>query len=373
MAEISALLTPIVQRLDPRGAAPAARVALNVVGPEQRRARRTVRAAVLDDAPPAAAGGGGALRIRARVEPDRRSCSFLVDRPLLEGASLHVADAATAAGAPLAARLLAIEGVAAVTLRGRTAVVRRAEGASRDLDALAAEIGGAIRAHLEAGEPVVLEHVMRSPPASATLERRLQEVVERSVNPGLAAHGGRLTLERVEGNTAYVRMSGGCQGCGAAGLTLREGVERMFRDAVPTLGAIIDLTDHASGGSPYVASSPETPVRRLRSLSFRIQTGARGIAEVPRFEINGFTLPLSGVQGGCGAGETLTGTGRAESFPHSLLLCGPEAGAWDIDGLDITYALDGDGERRIRLGAVSLEPGSDLDLWYEPAPDAFDV
>lgn len=96
------------------------------------------------------------------------------------------------------------------------------------------------------------------PPADAgtfpggELATRVAQVLERAVNPAVAAHGGRITLVGVQDNVAYVRMNGGCQGCGLAAVTLRQGVERMLREAVPEIVAVQDVTDHASGRNPFV-------------------------------------------------------------------------------------------------------------------------
>ncbi len=89
--------------------------------------------------------------------------------------------------------------------------------------------------------------------AGGELAARVAEAIERRVNPGIAAHGGHITLVGVRDNVAYVRMSGGCQGCGLAAVTLRQGVERMVRAAVPEIEAVRDVTDHEHGANPFYA------------------------------------------------------------------------------------------------------------------------
>lgn len=79
----------------------------------------------------------------------------------------------------------------------------------------------------------------------------VQEVIDNQINPQIASHGGFVTLLDVRGDTAYVEMGGGCQGCGMANVTLKQGVEVMIREAVPAIENIIDSTDHASGSNPY--------------------------------------------------------------------------------------------------------------------------
>lgn len=81
---------------------------------------------------------------------------------------------------------------------------------------------------------------------------RVREVLDEQVNPAIAAHGGLISLVDVEETDIYVEMSGGCQGCALSRMTLRQGVERMLREAVPELTAVHDITDHASGENPYL-------------------------------------------------------------------------------------------------------------------------
>jgi len=80
---------------------------------------------------------------------------------------------------------------------------------------------------------------------------RVRTVLDTQVNPAIAAHGGMISLVDVQDTEVFVEMSGGCQGCALSRMTLRQGVERMLRRAVPELTAVHDVTDHASGENPF--------------------------------------------------------------------------------------------------------------------------
>jgi Fe/S biogenesis protein NfuA len=86
---------------------------------------------------------------------------------------------------------------------------------------------------------------------SGDVAQRVLQVLERQINPSIAAHGGRADLVAVEEDAAYLRLSGGCQGCGMASVTLNQGIEVAIRDAVPEIARVVDVTDHASGDNPY--------------------------------------------------------------------------------------------------------------------------
>jgi Fe/S biogenesis protein NfuA len=81
--------------------------------------------------------------------------------------------------------------------------------------------------------------------------RAVQDVLDRQINPGVGSHGGMVTLVDVKEGTAFMRFGGGCQGCAAVDVTLKQGVERAVRTAVPAIQAIVDVTDHDAGVNPY--------------------------------------------------------------------------------------------------------------------------
>lgn len=82
-------------------------------------------------------------------------------------------------------------------------------------------------------------------------EFRIQEVLDDKINPAIASHGGYVNLLAVEGPVAFVELGGGCQGCGMADVTLKQGIEVAIREAVPSIERVVDQTDHASGENPY--------------------------------------------------------------------------------------------------------------------------
>jgi Fe/S biogenesis protein NfuA len=81
--------------------------------------------------------------------------------------------------------------------------------------------------------------------------RAVQDVLDRQINPGVGSHGGMVSLVDVKDGTAYMRFGGGCQGCAAVDVTLKQGVETAVRAAVPAVSAIVDVTDHDAGVNPY--------------------------------------------------------------------------------------------------------------------------
>ena len=87
----------------------------------------------------------------------------------------------------------------------------------------------------------------------ASVEDRINYVLYNEINPGLAAHGGMVSLVEIieEGTTAVLEFGGGCQGCSAVDITLKQGVEKALLEQVPELTAIKDATDHSVTENAY--------------------------------------------------------------------------------------------------------------------------
>jgi Fe/S biogenesis protein NfuA len=86
---------------------------------------------------------------------------------------------------------------------------------------------------------------------TGTVAENVVAVVDQAINPAIAAHGGFVEVVAVEDQTAYVRLGGGCQGCGMAPVTLSQGIESTITQMVPEIAKVVDVTDHAEGSNPY--------------------------------------------------------------------------------------------------------------------------
>jgi Fe/S biogenesis protein NfuA len=121
--------------------------------------------------------------------------------------------------------------------------VERLEGATVDFVQRVNESGFEVK--LAATEPAP------APVLEGPLAERVKSVLDSEINPAISSHGGTITLVGVEGTEIYLEMGGGCQGCAMSRMTLRQGVERMVRQAVPEVTVIHDVTDHESGENPF--------------------------------------------------------------------------------------------------------------------------
>jgi Fe-S cluster biogenesis protein NfuA len=198
-------------------------------------------------------------RIRAQASAsDPQVMGFVLDAPLQAGrAARFDGPGDPTDAAPLARALFDCAGVIRVEVSETTIWVRKDPGA--DWAALKPAIAAAIRQVLDetitplGRDDPQSDTVAEADTRDAPLLRAVRDLLERQVNPSVAAHGGHIAAERVEGGTVYLRMSGGCQGCAASAATLRQGVERMLRAALPQIDEIVDVTDHEAGSTPFYA------------------------------------------------------------------------------------------------------------------------
>lgn len=83
------------------------------------------------------------------------------------------------------------------------------------------------------------------------MRRQIQKLFDDEITPALAAHGGFIELVDVSNNKVFVRLGGGCHGCGMANVTLKNGVERIVREKFPVIEEVVDATDHGNAENPY--------------------------------------------------------------------------------------------------------------------------
>lgn len=87
---------------------------------------------------------------------------------------------------------------------------------------------------------------------NSPINERINYYLQTEINPGLASHGGQVNLIEVVGDgIAVLQFGGGCQGCGQADLTLKEGIEKTLLQRIPELKGVRDITDHSNKDNAY--------------------------------------------------------------------------------------------------------------------------
>ena len=196
------------------------------------------------------------MQNKITMEVDRRNplvCRFTSSRTLYVGTK-NVTSARDGTGIPLAERLIGLSGVAKLQLIGHLLVVTKTAG--REWNDLGQEIESILSSYLISGEALTPDDVQEKMMLMGRNAReKVQYLVDTQINPGVAEHGGSVQVVDVRDRGLYLRLHGGCQGCGAADFTLKQGIETIVKRAVPEIDQIIDLTNHRAGMSPYYHGS----------------------------------------------------------------------------------------------------------------------
>ncbi|MBI3952322.1 MAG: NifU family protein [Acidobacteria bacterium] len=188
------------------------------------------------------------MKIMAEIQADPTKCRFTVDRPVYGGAA-YFGSKEAAKGSPLVEAIFEIPNVTAVLIAGNIVTVTKDDFG--DWLPPAKQVGAAIRRLLQSGVPAISEEFKARIPSSDYIREKVQDLLDTQINPAVAMHGGYIELLDVIDNNVYIRMGGGCQGCGMANVTLKQGVEELIRENIPEAGQILDTTDHAAGTNPY--------------------------------------------------------------------------------------------------------------------------
>ncbi len=193
------------------------------------------------------------LVIIAEPTTNPASCKFNVDRSVYPGGSAYFGNREAAKASPLARRLFEIPEVENVLIAENQITVTKA--GYDPWPVIGKQVGARIREHMRSGEAAVSEDFTGSLPPESEIRKKVQLLLDNEINPAVGMHGGWVELIDVKKNSVYIRMGGGCQGCGAADVTLKQGIEKSIRGVVPQVGEILDTTDHAAGRNPYYQPS----------------------------------------------------------------------------------------------------------------------
>lgn len=198
------------------------------------------------------------VNIRSEVDPrDPNVCRFTSERTLYLGTKT-ITRVGEAEGMPLAEELMRLPEIVKLQFIGHLLVVTKTsqsnwiEIARQVEEILAAFLVSALALKPED----VLDQMML---VGRNAREKVQYLFDTQINPGVAAHGGAVQIIDVSGGILYLRLRGGCQGCGAADFTLKQGIEQILKKAVPEIASIVDLTNHSEGLNPYYTRGETLP------------------------------------------------------------------------------------------------------------------
>ena len=193
--------------------------------------------------------------LNIHVEPwesDSDTCVLRLNRVVATSPE-YFSTAEEAADSPLGKKLVAIQGLEAVLMQDKVITLLKPVDGS-DWQPLVDQATAVVEQHFADLDKVIAERSRDMNEEEKALFIEIQNLLNSDLNPMVAAHGGFIEVVDVKDQDLFIHMGGGCQGCGMAAVTLRQGVETLIRQKVPSIQNIHDATDHKAGENPYYAS-----------------------------------------------------------------------------------------------------------------------
>lgn len=179
-------------------------------------------------------------RIVPETTPNPDTLRFAVDRTLTDRGGKDFPDPADAGASPLARRLFALEGVAALYVGREFVTVTKARGLPWN-EPLVEAIRAAIREHLASGEPAITGPLSSHTAAGGDVETRIQRILDEEIRPAVAMDGGDVVFISFHNGVVELHLQGSCSGCPSSLMTLKMGIEQRLRAEIPEVEEVVAI------------------------------------------------------------------------------------------------------------------------------------
>ena len=195
------------------------------------------------------------IKIRGQPTMSPQVCKFVVDRPIIKMGDVAYFRKGMEGKSRLPKSLFKLGYLTKIGIEGDT-IILTSDMKDISWTERGKEIGKVIRNFLALDVPAIVLEAIEEQNDEIFIE--VEALINRDVNPSIASHGGYVTLVRVVGDKAYVTMGGGCQGCSASSVTLKQGVETMIVAKIDEIMEVVDITNHDAGINPYYKKGVNT-------------------------------------------------------------------------------------------------------------------
>lgn len=174
------------------------------------------------------------IHIYLESNPNPNSLKFVVNEVLIpEGLSFDFPDVESAEKAPLAKELFSYPFVDRVFYMSNFITVTKKEGVEW------LEIQNTIKEHIKTfleSERFIIEVDEReTEPAQEETEavKKIRTILEEYIRPAVEQDGGAITFHSFRDGVVKVRLQGSCSGCPSSMVTLKAGIENLFKRMMP--------------------------------------------------------------------------------------------------------------------------------------------
>jgi Fe-S cluster biogenesis protein NfuA len=168
--------------------------------------------------------------VRIQATPNPNAWKFVLDRPVLLDGKATYADAEEAQHNFLASNLFMVEGVRQVHFFQN--VITITHNFDADVDEIQKAIVAVIQTRMPMHNPQQTKHDEKKLAREGLSDdmKQIEEILDRTVRPGLQGDGGDLAVLKYEDNKVYVHYEGACGSCpSATGGTLMA-IEGILKD-----------------------------------------------------------------------------------------------------------------------------------------------
>lgn len=175
------------------------------------------------------------VHIYLESNPNPNSLKFVVNEMLIpEGFSFDFPDKESAGGAPLAQELFDYPFVERVFYMSNFITVTKKE----DIEWL--EIQSTLKEHiknfLESGRYIIEIYEPEDQPVQeeeTETIKKIKTILEEYIRPAVEQDGGAITYHSFNDGVVRVKLQGSCSGCPSSMITLKAGIENLFKRMMP--------------------------------------------------------------------------------------------------------------------------------------------
>ncbi len=184
------------------------------------------------------------IEISLEFTPNPNTLKYVVDRTLLEKGAANFTSLAAAEHAPLAQRLFGVTGVVAIMIGSNFVTVTK--GDAGDWEGLNRGVNDVLKDHLGNNLVVVAPEYFQNMTSTtsgdgSSIPDRIQAILDAEIRPAVAMDGGDITFDRFENGVVYLYMQGSCSGCPSSTATLKMGIERRLKEAIPEVVEVLSI------------------------------------------------------------------------------------------------------------------------------------
>lgn len=174
------------------------------------------------------------IHIYLESNPNPNSLKFVVNEMLVpENLSFDFPDKESAEGAPLADELFDYPFVDRVFYMSNFITVTKKEG--YEWIEIQSKIKDHIKGFLESGKYII---EMFEPENVSTEEetetvKKIKSILDEYIRPAVEQDGGAITYHSFQDGIVRVQLQGSCSGCPSSMVTLKAGIENLFKKLMP--------------------------------------------------------------------------------------------------------------------------------------------